>query len=89
MEIQELRKEFENETNIAPVFANRDPYISYINWLEARILKQNIVKNNVALGDVSNSLIAFGFHLVQNQKAENLYCSVQNEVDDFLSNLHC
>jgi hypothetical protein len=33
----QLRKNFQKETNIAPVFANRSPYIEYINFLENKI----------------------------------------------------
>lgn len=40
-EIEALREQFFKETNIAPVFAERLPYINYINWLEAKMNKQN------------------------------------------------
>jgi len=32
-----LREQFYKETNIAPVFAQRNPYIQYINWLEEKL----------------------------------------------------
>ena len=38
--IHDLRTRFLQETYIAPVFANREPYISYIRWLEKKIIEQ-------------------------------------------------
>lgn len=38
MNKEELRDQFYKETNVAPVFANRIPYINYIEWLENKIL---------------------------------------------------
>jgi len=35
--MEELRSEFQKETNIAPVFAERGPYIDYIRWLEGKL----------------------------------------------------
>ena len=46
MTTDELRAEFQKQTGVAPVFANRLPYITYIEWLEKQ-LKQ--VKN-IAMG---------------------------------------
>lgn len=34
MDADKLRKQFHEETGIAPVFANHSPYIHYIKWLE-------------------------------------------------------
>jgi hypothetical protein len=39
-EIEALREQFFKETNIAPVFAERLPYINYINWLEAKLIEK-------------------------------------------------
>ena len=38
----ELRAKFKEETNIAPAFAEREPYISYIRWLETELLSKRI-----------------------------------------------
>ena len=35
--MEKFRKEFKKETNIAPVFAERAPYIDYIRWLEEKL----------------------------------------------------
>lgn len=62
-------------------------------WIEDKIGQESLqvsTNTNKLLVDVSKQrelLIAFGFYLVQNQNTENLYVSVQNEVDAFLSNL--
>jgi len=63
-------------------------------WIIDKIGKESLQsstdKSKLLLADVSKQrelLIAFGFYLVQNQNTENLYVSVQNEVDAFLSNL--
>jgi hypothetical protein len=39
-----LRDKFKEETGIAPVFANRIPYMDYINWLESRLIKQPAIR---------------------------------------------
>lgn len=35
---EKLREQFFKETNIAPVFANRTPYIQYIEYLEDKVI---------------------------------------------------
>jgi len=45
--VHDLRTEFLQETYIAPVFANLEPYMSYIKWLEKKIIEQeSLTKQN-------------------------------------------
>jgi len=90
MTTQELRKKFEKETNVAPVFANREPYINYIEWLEAKILKQKKVKNNVDLAGVSKQrelLIGFYKDIQQLEKDGYIISDIEKYVDVYIPNL--
>jgi hypothetical protein len=53
MNKETLRNQFNKETTIAPVFANRSPYIDYIKWLENRLIQQ--INQNDLLAVVSSN----------------------------------
>lgn len=84
MNTEDLRDKFNEETNVAPVFANRSPYINYINWLEGRLV------NILNLQNVSNRrelLIAF-MDFAINQDREPETATAELIVDAFIkSNL--
>lgn len=57
-----LRKQFQNETGIAPVFANRTPYINYIKWLEDKLASMTpINEREEGYEEGNNNHVEVGF----------------------------
>lgn len=75
--MKELRERFQKETGIAPVFGNRIPYISYIEWLE------NLIVNSQQTKDIPPLRQKESKHKIINQRMVILYSLIEIISDYF------